>query len=255
MRGLRAVAAGTFAGAILIAGCGSGSTTASSPPVTLASGCSTGSGVTASATTKSYAVRLDVGPLETMYTPAEAAAQHPTDGEVMISGTMSSVGGMSGMAGMGGSSTTVTTSGSSSMGGMGGPDSSTSTTDSMAGMPGMSGSATTATGHHLEAHICSRATGQPVQGAHPTINVASVSAPNVSQSVPIAVMQGVTEGVADYHYGNNVDLEPGDYTVTVSLNGQTATLHVTLPVTSSSTSTTESGMSGMSGMGGTTSTT
>lgn len=213
MRGLKVAVAGAFVGASALAGCGGGGSTATSGTTALASGCATGSGITASTTTQSYVVRLDVGPVETMFTPAQAASQHPTDGEIMISGTMSPLDGSGATSGGSGSSTT----------------------DDMSGMPGMSGSensgaATNTSAHHLEAHICSKTSGVPIQGANPTITVTPSAAPSAPQNVPIAVMEGVNQGVSDYHYGNNVLLSPGGaYTVAVALNGQTAMFHITIP--------------------------
>jgi hypothetical protein len=184
-------------GAAILAACGGTPRSASD---SLVAPCRTGSGVTGHATTASYAIELDIGPLATMYTPGQVASQHPTDGEVMLGGQMTSVGGMPGMAGMGGGS---------------------GTTDPSA--------------RHLEAHICSKATGAPVQNADPSITLVDATTPNISQFVPIATMEGLGEGVSDYHYGNNVDMAPGSsFTVTVSLNDQSATFHVHLPGTTPS---------------------
>ncbi|MDP9073895.1 MAG: iron transporter [Actinomycetota bacterium] len=152
-----------------------------------------GSGVMAHATTRSYIVQLDIGSIENMYTQAQVDSQHPTGGEVMVRGQMSAVGG------------------------------------AMADMPGMGG-AVTASDRHLEAHICSKASGAVVQDANPTITLINDATKNVSQDVQIAVMQGVGAPVGDLHYGNNVVLAPGaTYTVLISLNGETATLHVKMP--------------------------
>jgi len=124
-----------------------------------------------------YVFALSIGPAETMYTPAQAKAKHPTSGEVMISGKM--VGGMAGM----------------DMG---------------------SGSQ-----RHLEVHICTTG-GKVVAGAHPSITVNGVM-------VPVAVMEGVREGAADLHYGNNVDLKAGQKVkVVVKLNGKTAVFDTTV---------------------------
>jgi hypothetical protein len=49
--------------------------------------------ITRNADTKSYALTLVVGPLETMYTPAQVKSMHPKTGEVMVGGSMG--GGMS----------------------------------------------------------------------------------------------------------------------------------------------------------------
>jgi hypothetical protein len=92
------------------------------------------------------------------------------------------------------------------------------------GMAGMD--MTTGPQRHLEVHIC-KTGGQVVTGAHPTITVDGAM-------VPVAVMEGVGEGVADYHYGNNVSLKTGQkVTVVVKLNGQTATFHATVPKSTS----------------------
>jgi hypothetical protein len=125
-----------------------------------------------------YVFALSIGPMETMYTPAEAKSKNPKTGEVMLAGKM--VGGMAGM------------------------------------------DMTTGPQRHLEVHICKTGGGQVVTGAHPTITVNGAM-------VPVAVMEGVGEGVADYHYGNNVNLQPGQkVTVVVKLNGQTAVFHTTV---------------------------
>lgn len=175
-------------GGLAATGCGSSSTSSA----TVAAPCRTGSGVTAHATTKTFQIQLDVGPIETMYTPAQVASEHPMGGEVMLRGQMASLPGMAGMP----------------------------------GMSDMSGAADVSD-HHLEAHICSITTGAPVQNANPTIVV--TDSMNSSQNVPIAVMQGNGEGVSDYHYGNNVLLPAGSFTVLVSLSGETATFHITIP--------------------------
>jgi hypothetical protein len=46
--------------------------------------------ITRHSTTKTYVLTLTVGPLETMYTPAQVKAKHPTGGEVMVGGSMGS---------------------------------------------------------------------------------------------------------------------------------------------------------------------
>jgi hypothetical protein len=74
---------------------------------------------------------------------------------------------------------------------------------------------------HLEVHICTPA-GKVVTGAHPAITVNGAM-------VPVTVMQGVDEGAADLHYGNNVNLEAGQkVTIVVTLAGQKAVFHTTV---------------------------
>ena len=89
---------------------------------------------------------------------------------------------------------------------------------------------------HLEVHICTRG-GVVVTGAHPTIVVDDPSAKTMMMTVPIVTMEGIGEGKADYHYGNNVDLTSGAHiTVTATLNGQRAVFHTTVSKTAMSMS-------------------
>lgn len=82
---------------------------------------------------------------------------------------------------------------------------------------------------HLEVHICSRSNGDVVTGTAPSITLADTTA-NTTTQVQVATMQGVTSGVADRHYGNNVQLPPGHaFAVDVGFRGQRATLHFTRP--------------------------
>ena len=135
--------------------------------------------------THSYVFALDIGSVETMYTPAEVKAKHPTSGEVMLSGSMTS-----GMAGM---------------------------TMSPSGM------------RHLEVHICTSGGAVYAKG-HPAIVIDDSSSKTPAMMVPVATMEGIGEGASDFHYGNNVDLTTGHHlTVTVTLNGQRAVFHVTVP--------------------------
>ena len=100
------------------------------------------------------------------------------------------------------------------------------------GMQGMSGMAPSLSGdnsqYHIELHVISNTTGKAVHGAKVTIAVSS-SAIRKPVVVPIAVMYGVAQGEADWHYGNSVQLVPGQYVVLVSANGEQAKFDVTVP--------------------------
>ena len=144
--------------------------------------------ITRTATTATYKLTLAVGPVETMYTPAQVRASHPKSGEEMLSGQM---------------------------------------TGGMAGMTMPSGGQ-----KHLEVHICTRG-GAVVKGVHPKIVVSDPASGQMAVAVPVAVMEGVTEGASDLHYGNNVSLAAGHkITVTVTLNGQHAVFRATVPKSS-----------------------
>ena len=145
-----------------------------------------------------YVMSLAAGPVEAMYTPTEVASTHPTTGEVMVRGTMD----MQGMSGAG--------AGMSMSGDMSGMN--------------MSGSAGGQV-RHLELHICTQS-GSVVTDANPTIRLHDTT-DGASVAVPIAVMQGVTSGTSDLHYGNNVSVTLGDsYAADITLNGVTARLRV-----------------------------
>jgi hypothetical protein len=75
--------------------------------------------------------------------------------------------------------------------------------------------------HHLEVHIFDRKTGNVVKTVTPVITVTNKTT-GQSQPIPLVVMQGIVEGPGDYHYGNNVDLSKGQYTVTVVIESETA---------------------------------
>ena len=81
---------------------------------------------------------------------------------------------------------------------------------------------------HLEVQVISRATGKVVTTAKVSITVTN-SATKKSTEVPVAAMYGVKEGPSDWHYGNNLAMPPGLYTVLVALNGEHAVFLVTIP--------------------------
>lgn len=154
------------------------------------------SGSSATASTPTYTMSLATGAPERMYSPSEAAAQHPTDGEVMLRGAMTGSDGA--MHAMG------------SMGDM--------------GASGVGPSAGPAAGslRHVEVHICARASGQVVSDALPTLTVIDMTTGQTNY-LQVAVMQGVTAGPADLHYGNNVEIPPGhSVTLIVTLSGEDA---------------------------------
>jgi cation efflux family protein len=80
---------------------------------------------------------------------------------------------------------------------------------------------------HLEVHVYSRATAKVVTGVVPTIGLhdkTAMSSMNMTVKVPAVAMEGVGEGTADLHYGNNVPLTAGHtYEVVVTVDKQTAT--------------------------------
>ncbi|HUK44607.1 MAG TPA: hypothetical protein VLV28_04895 [Gaiellaceae bacterium] len=101
---------------------------------------------------------------------------------------------------------------------------------------GMAAMTTSPSGQrHLEVHICS--TGGSVVVAHPSIVISDPMSKTLLMTVPVATMEGIGEGASDYHYGNNVELTAGHHvTVTVTLRGQQAVFHTTVPRSSTAMS-------------------
>ncbi len=96
-------------------------------------------------------------------------------------------------------------------------------------MSGMSGMSMGGSMRHVEVQICARKGSVVVTTANPTITYTDASLKGMVMKMPVAVMEGVGEGVADLHYGNNVMLKPGHrYTIKVTLKGETATFHATV---------------------------
>jgi hypothetical protein len=81
--------------------------------------------------------------------------------------------------------------------------------------------------HHLELHVYQKATGKVVNNAMVSISVYSAKGMLV-EKVPIVTMQGIKEGPQDFHYGNNVYLKNGSYSVHVQVNMTKATFMITL---------------------------
>ena len=142
--------------------------------------------LTQEASTAHYRLELQIGPTEKMFTPAEAAAQHPTTGEVMLGDV------------------------------------------SIVGMPMAMMSMASGEIRHLEVHVISLDKGQIVTDAKVAIAVTGADSKKV-EDVSVAKMYGVKEGPSDTHYGNNVSLHPGNYTVEITVNGEKAEFAVVIP--------------------------
>jgi hypothetical protein len=147
-----------------------------------------------SATTPDYNLVLAVAPPQKMYTPAQVNAQHPTDGEVMFSGTM-----------------IMPSSSGSSMSNM---DMSNNAID----LPGW---------RHVEVHIYTRSN-QVVKDVNPIITIRDDTS-GKQTDLPIVTMQGIVAGPSDFHYGNNAYLPSGrDYSLTVRVNNDDASFDLKL---------------------------
>ncbi|HTU70136.1 MAG TPA: cadherin repeat domain-containing protein [Candidatus Baltobacteraceae bacterium] len=86
--------------------------------------------------------------------------------------------------------------------------------------------------HHLIVHVYDNATGKAQTTATVAIRYAPASGP--ARNLPIVEMQAIGKGAQSTHYGNNVYLPNGSYTVTVDVNGNTSIFHVTAKAASMS---------------------
>jgi len=76
---------------------------------------------------------------------------------------------------------------------------------------------------HLEVHVFSRTTGKVVTNVRPSISVVDKADMAMTTKLDVVAMEGIGEGAADLHYGNNVALTSGHtYDVTVVVDGQKA---------------------------------
>jgi hypothetical protein len=173
---------------------------------------------TATQTSASYKMELDIGPAAMMLTPDQAATA--TSGEVMVDTSgMSAAMNMPGMS-MG--------SGGQSMPGMG-------ATTSGAAMPmSMMQMATTDNGmpvnHHIEVHIYDRNTGAAIASPVPTIMITDNSTGATRTLTDVMGMYDIQTGTSDLHFGNNVYLQDGDpYTITVTEGPETVTFANVVP--------------------------
>ena len=155
-------------------------------------------GMMATQTTATYRVDLAIEPAMMMLTPDQAMGA--SMGEVMMS---------------------TPSMASDSM-------SSPSASPSSADMPNagtmmmMTSDSGQAVNHHLEVHLANKATGMVASDAVPQITITN-EATGASRSVSAIVqMYDVQMGQADLHFGNNVYLPDGSYSVTVMIGGETA---------------------------------
>lgn len=84
--------------------------------------------------------------------------------------------------------------------------------------------------HHLEVHICMRPTRAVVTKADPTIVLVDNTSRRKPYKLPVAVMEGIGEGRADLHYGNNVAMPHHHrFTIAVTYKAQRAAFHIAAP--------------------------
>jgi hypothetical protein len=147
--------------------------------------------------TPTYTVELTIGPPEQMLSPGDA--MHAQMGEVMVTGgPMENMGGSGSMAG-------------GSMGEMGSSMSMNPDRDQGMGV-----------NHHLEIHITRNDSGAVVDDVTPVIRITDKSTGESRDLPQVMGMYAVQTGPSDFHYGQNVWLPDGTYTVTAMIGPDTA---------------------------------
>lgn len=76
--------------------------------------------------------------------------------------------------------------------------------------------------HQLDVRIYDRITGDVILEPVPRITICNEATGEVRRLAPVVAMQDLRLGPRDYHFGNNVYLPDGRYTVTVVLGDETA---------------------------------
>ena len=78
--------------------------------------------------------------------------------------------------------------------------------------------------HHLVVHVFDAKTGKAITNATVGMNFQRLDdkgRPNVAAvDVPVVVMQAIGKGPQSTHYGNNVVMPNGTYSITVTVNGK-----------------------------------
>jgi hypothetical protein len=91
--------------------------------------------------------------------------------------------------------------------------------------------------HHLVVHIFDSKTGKAVTNAKVTMGFQALDAKGkpsgASTDVPVVVMQAIGKGEQSTHYGNNVVMQAGQYSVAVDINGKNVKFKVTVSGASS----------------------
>ncbi|MHB8586477.1 MAG: hypothetical protein ACYDDF_11680 [Thermoplasmatota archaeon] len=79
--------------------------------------------------------------------------------------------------------------------------------------------------YHLEVHVRDH-NGDTVVVPLANISIDLSNATGASHNCTVAEMYGIAEGLTDLHYGNNVQLTAGIWTVAVTVNGERVNLHL-----------------------------
>ncbi len=96
----------------------------------------------------------------------------------------------------------------------------------ISGQMAMTGTGGMAPNYHLELAVNDIKSGAVITDKSVSIDLTNTTT-SEKQSVPVATMYNVQVGPSDTHFGNNVALAPGAYTVDVDVAGEKATFNIT----------------------------
>jgi hypothetical protein len=175
--------------------------------------------------TQSYSVELDIGPVETM----TMSMNSPSMGSANTRPQTSMAGMNMGAQSHGSMPSGMAMGGQTSMSGM--PAMSGEVMMSMPGSPMPQMNSTDqgqSVNHHLEVHLKDASSGAVLTNPVPSISITDASG-NARPLSNIVQMYDPSVGQSDVHFGNNVYLPDGTYTVTVTIGPDTATfLNITV---------------------------
>jgi hypothetical protein len=87
--------------------------------------------------------------------------------------------------------------------------------------------------HHLVVHVLDAKTGKAITAANVTMSFQHLDAKRKpigeSVNVPVVIMQAIGKGTESTHYGNNVVMPPGFYSINLAVDGKKASFRVIVP--------------------------
>jgi hypothetical protein len=90
--------------------------------------------------------------------------------------------------------------------------------------------------YHLELHVYNIKTGAAEVVPISSVGITVTNSSGTKTTIPVAEMFDIGQGPTDFHYGNNVQLTAGNYTVDTNIGSENASFNVTISAMSPSMS-------------------
>jgi hypothetical protein len=87
--------------------------------------------------------------------------------------------------------------------------------------------------YHLELHVYDIKTGAAEVVPINSVGITVTNSSGTKTTIPVAEMFDIGQGPTDFHYGNNVQLIAGNYTVDTNIGSENASFNVTISAMSS----------------------